>query len=1355
MSFLDLRSEIIHHNHLFSLLASIFSFIFIAGLLLLLSITIIGDGRLVVIFTKSLEPSKQASASICSLLTFSWVTPIIISAFYRPLIIEDIWDLMVGNDSITLTKNLIQSRNSSHSFFTTLAQWFKHDLMHSSVWTIARSIAVFVPVLVINKIIDYVQFSTYPSNLAIFYALLFLASAIASSTANGQALWKGRQISLKARALIISEIHAKALRCKLAATEHNAMVRSSDTSSIVNLIGIDAFKISEAAATIHAVVGSTVTIFIGLVVLWNLIGYAALGGIFVVAISIPIHYFYAIQFNLNQNKLSRSSKIRQHLTSEVLINFKQTKFFGWEEKFFNTIRSVRNAELEYVNRGNFIGATSTIVRHGAPVLVSLFSLSIYVLFRGKELTFSVGFSVLALCNLLRAPLDELGNASISIVQSRVSFKRIQRFLEEEETDKYNQVNTFRRDKLSPYIGFENASFSWDEESADTFQLTNLKIDFKVGELTIIIGPPGSGKSSLLIALLGEMSLIGGKVFTPTNERRGRENIPQQLEGYSESFAYASQEPWVKNDSIRNNILFGNAFDEERYSATVQACCLARDFSLFDYGDQTQIGERGMKLSKGQKQRIALARAIYSRARHLLLDDCLSAVERNTVRKINDRCFAGRLMRSRTCVFVTNDKSLLKLASHVVGLTNGLVIRQGPPDEVLRPDELEPDKDPITEPPDEVEAQQIKRHVAGVNGIPITGTLAKADEKAQSYADMSTYQYCFSAVGRPRFWVRLIALFLIYELVYVTLTLCLYLWAKDGTVYGVSDFYFLIAYGVLCMFYTFGAFVRDSYLFKGSLRASKVMFETVLRRVLRAKPRFFDETPVGRLINKFSENMESVDQEFAGTILRLGESCIALIAVVLFPSIITPFFLIPLTVLSIILGIISNLYVKCARELRRLQVLTKSPIEDQFGEILAGIQTIRAYGSESRFLAASAMTVDENNRVSWLLWAVNGWIRFYVGLISNLLTFLSIIIVILLAQKLNSGLVGLALSYTLLLTPLIEQLVMSYAENIIAMDKIERIKTYQNIDQETQPIVYDNRPPPGWPYNGAVVIEDLSLRYAPGLPLAVKRLSLTIAPGEKIAIVGRTGAGKTTLASGFFRFLEAETGKILLDGVDISSIGLDDLRSVVSMVPRNPTLFTGTIRNNVDPFGGYSDDAVTAALAKVHLSSLPLDMPVSSGGTNISQAQRQLLCFARAVLREPKILIMNEAALPSSELTYQTQIEQIIRTEFPQTTVITVARRLRSIVDYDKVLVLDAGESKGFAHPHELLQTPRSVFRTLCEQTGHLEELEDIAMLAYLKKEAEGEEDEDEDGDDEDEDDIDVIEDDDDVDVDDDDDDDDE
>ncbi|KAK9458846.1 uncharacterized protein V1516DRAFT_123729 [Lipomyces oligophaga] len=1439
---ISFRSAIIHPSHWLVDASSVIDF-FLTTFLLCLGLAMSPANKPIYIEAHhGYGPNLSASASIAGLMSFQWAQPIISKGRRKILTIEDLWDLCDGDRSGKILKGFRRELKTA-SFLVALLRYFKFQLFLALSWSIFHSLFAFVPSIVIRVILEYVEDpEATPRNVAWFYIIILFFSSFLNAMGNGQALWNGRQICIRIRAIIIGELYLKALRRKAAAIVSSDESEASegeaseheetDIGGIINLMAVDAFKVGEVAAYMHFLMGGLVMIILSLILLYRTLGVSAIAGAVTMISLLPVHLYISKIFGECQSDLMKATDKRVHKTNEVLSSIKIIKYFAWESRFYDNVNEARAEEMKRLKRRFLIWALSSIVWYGAPILITLVTFGFYTLILGYQMSTPLAFSSLALFNLMRIPLDQLAEMFTNMLQSKTSIERIAEFLREEETDKYDQVKVkVNPETGSPFIGFENATFTWGSSSeSHEFKLENLNIEFKVGQLNLVVGATGSGKTSLLMALLGEMELVSGSVFLPGVNKSGTEPKVDPETGLSESVAYCAQQAWLLNDTVRNNITFGNELHQSRYDAVVEACGLKRDFEILEGGDQTEVGDRGIALSGGQKQRISLARALYSSARHLLLDDCLSAVDSHTAVWIYENCITGPLMLNRTVVLVSHNVALtISGASHVIFLEKGRVAQQGTGQELVEAG-LFGDDDMIRAGASKAQSRNLSRSQSVANlkkqveiqqaieteieselqaqaeasnsssSMPGKDTkkpykLVVAEAQQTGTVKLSVYLTYLKSLGGVKFYIITLAAFGIFQYLNVGQSWWIRVWAqnmsspadlgdsidityasvkaiaKNATVKipaiislgvdkavampsqimtareitiqdlsGHSTEFYLGVYALFTFLFLIMCYIREAIVFSGSLNASKNLFENLLARVMRAKPHFFDATPIGRIMNRFSKDMEITDQEVAPVFVSLAHAVLTIIVIVIIVTFIMPMFVAGAVFIAFMFYMIVTWFLAPSREIKRMDAVTRSPIYQHFGETLAGITTIRAYGYEDRFLKENEERIDNNNRPFWSVWACNRWMSFRVDVAGSLVSFITGIFVIWSTGRIDSGLAGLSLTYAVMFTDSLLWFVWLYAINEMNMNSIERIEEYLYIDQEPAEIIHGSRPPAGWPSKGAITVENLSLRYAPALPKVIKDVSFQVKPSNKIGIVGRTGAGKSTIASAFFRFLEAETGKIVIDGVDIAKIGLYDLRSSITIIPQDPTLFSGTIRSNLDPFSTYSDEDVFRSLLRVHLiDDIPtandeailtvterhkrrvnmfydLDNPVTEGGNNLSQGQRQLICLARSLLRSPKVILLDEA---TASIDYNTdaQIQETIRQEFADTTIITIAHRLRSIIDYDMILVLDAGTVKEYAKPHTLLQQSDSIFRSMCENSGELEQLEELAATAFTEQTA--------------------------------------
>lgn len=1487
------RSALIHPRSTQAQILMVTSFVLVTVLALVALTSRKGNRAVVLEHEDGMEPSREPLASLLSLASFSWVDAIVWHGYRNTYELSAVWNLVPKDKAAAVIADFRQLRKTSRLAWH-LLKYFNRGLLIQSGWAVISGFLTFVPTMILKVFLEFVEDpESIPVNAAWFYIILLALASCVGAVANGQALWIGRKITIRLRAVIIGEIYAKALRRKAAAgtdtilgneksKSHDDTTKPSKTffglvtflgrkktsnrnppaipppvkgdsdsqvnvGTIINLMAVDSFKVGEICAYLHFLWGSTPVQFVmSVVLLYRILGYSSFVSIALMVGVMPLNLFIANQFTKTQKKIMAATDARIHTTNEVLQNIRIIKYFAWEVRFNQVVNEKRRDELKALRNRYILWTAAATVWFGVPLLITFFSFMIYTLVEKKPLIPSVAFTALSLFSILRIPLDQLADMIAHVQECKVSVDRIEEFLNEDETEKYTQLATNgRTENGDTVIGFDNAMLTWGNKDitksgeSKAFRMIDLNIRFAVGNLNLIVGPTGSGKTSLLMALLGEMTLIQGIVYLPgSHSKESLFEDPQT--GLTESVAYCAQQAWLVNDTIKQNILFAAPLDERRYKSVIAACALERDLEILDAGDQTLVGEKGIALSGGQKQRISLARALYCNAKHVLLDDCLSAVDSHTSKHIFEKCIRGQLMRNRTCVLVTHNIALcLPAAAHVVCLRNGKISAQGSPDEVAASGVLGDDAVPSkpsskagTRVQSRVGSAESLNHqsstTANVQHDKVNGNIngsahqkpadstkqekdanLRTEAKAEGGVKKDVLKIYLKAMGPWYYWVLAVIVFIAQQFGSVVCNVWIRQWANsyqvrnamatstsDGSlrnnyVIGASNSfsgrclsggtcswnmpllskpadvgvasssndevnvsYYLSIYALLAVLYVLISMFREALIFWGSLVASWKLHQRLLESVLRAKFKFFDSTPLGQIMNRFSKDVEAVDQEVAPIAVGVIGCLTSVITIIVLISVITPGFLIAGVFITAIYFAIGAFYLRSSVDLKRLESVQKSPLYQQFGETLSGVTTIRAYGHEQRFAQDNLHRIDTHNRPFIYLWAANRWLAFRVDVTGALVSFFAGVFIILRINTIDAGAAGLSMTYAVMFSENILWLVRLYSVNEQNMNAVERLKEYMDVEQEGDAIKPDARPPGNWPSHGAIEFINYSTRYRSDLDPVLKNVTFNVQPGERVGIVGRTGAGKSSLTLALFRGLEAEEGKIVIDDVDIGLIGLQDLRESITIVPQDPTLFTGTIRSNLDPFGLFTDEEIFGTLRRVQLvggTTQPhrqsigsethevnegsdhnlsltktftnsrensnifesLASPVSESGSNLSQGQRQLLCLARALLKAPKVLLMDEATA-SIDYATDSKIQDTLR-EVKDSTIITIAHRLQTIIDYDKVLVLDKGKVVEYDAPWELISQEGGIFQGMCEMSGDLDVLTEEARKAGNKR----------------------------------------
>ncbi|EDL94263.1 rCG57643, isoform CRA_a [Rattus norvegicus] len=1116
----------------------------------------------------------------------------------------------------------------------------------------------------------------------------------------------------------------------------------------VNLMSVDSQKLMDATNYMQLVWSSVIQITLSIFFLWRELGPSILAGVGVMVLLIPVNGVLATKIRNIQVQNMKNKDKRLKIMNEILSGIKILKYFAWEPSFQEQVQGIRKKELKNLLRFGQLQSLLIFILQITPILVSVVTFSVYVLVDSANvLNAEKAFTSITLFNILRFPLSMLPMVTSSILQASVSVDRLERYLggDDLDTSAIRRVSNF--DKA---VKFSEASFTWDPDLEATIQDVNL--DIKPGQLVAVVGTVGSGKSSLVSAMLGEMENVHGHIT---------------IQG---STAYVPQQSWIQNGTIKDNILFGSEYNEKKYQQVLKACALLPDLEILPGGDMAEIGEKGINLSGGQKQRVSLARAAYQDADIYILDDPLSAVDAHVGKHIFNKVVGPNgLLAGKTRIFVTHGIHFLPQVDEIVVLGKGTILEKGSYRDLLdkkgvfarnwktfmkhsgpegeatvnNDSEAEDDDDGLIPTMEEIPEDAASLAMRRENSL--RRTLSRSSrsssrrgkslknslkiknvnvlkEKEKEVEGQKLIKKEFVETGKVKFsiylkylqavgWWSILFIILFYGLnnvAFIGSNLWLSAWTSDsdnlnGTNNSSSHRDMRIGvFGALGLAQGICLLISTLWSIYACRNASKALHGQLLTNILRAPMRFFDTTPTGRIVNRFSGDISTVDDLLPQT-LRSWMMCFFGIAgTLVMICMATPVFAIIIIPLSILYISVQVFYVATSRQLRRLDSVTKSPIYSHFSETVTGLPIIRAFEHQQRFLAWNEKQIDINQKCvfSWI--TSNRWLAIRLELVGNLVVFCSALLLVIYRKTLTGDVVGFVLSNALNITQTLNWLVRMTSEaetNIVA---VERISEYINVENEA-PWVTDKRPPADWPRHGEIQFNNYQVRYRPELDLVLKGITCNIKSGEKVGVVGRTGAGKSSLTNCLFRILESAGGQIIIDGIDVASIGLHDLRERLTIIPQDPILFSGSLRMNLDPFNKYSDEEVWRALELAHLRSfvsglqLGLLSEVTEGGDNLSIGQRQLLCLGRAVLRKSKILVLDEATA-AVDLETDSLIQTTIRKEFSQCTVITIAHRLHTIMDSDKIMVLDNGKIVEYGSPEELLSN-RGSFYLMAKEAG--------------------------------------------------------
>ncbi|XP_063232793.1 LOW QUALITY PROTEIN: multidrug resistance-associated protein 1-like [Bacillus rossius redtenbacheri] len=1319
------------------------------------------------------NPFPEDAASFLSKMLFLWLDPLMWKGFRTPLTTKDLWTISPENSSryvvpkfdkqwekvvrsagrptptnkASFSKlgnsiDFVESRPRNKRLASVLPAIFRtywSIYLLAAALKIVASALMFVSPQILRLLIQFVEVENYLWK-GCLYAVLLLLSTTLETFFLTHHFQKMYVIGLRIRTALISLIYRKALRLSSSAR------RDSTVGEIVNLMSVDAQRFVDVCLYISALWASPIEIAVALYFLWGTLGPSSLAGLAVMILFMPLNMVIANYVKNVQVKQMKSKDERVRLVSEMLNGIKVLKLYAWEPSFRQRVTRIRDKETRVLKQAVYLNSATAFVWTCTPFIVSLASFGTFVMLSDANvLDAQTAFVSLSLFNIIRMPLAMMPMLIISFTQVVVSIKRMNKFLNMEDLDPASVSHDLTQEH--PLV-VRDGTFSWG--SGEPPVLRNVELEVPEGSLVAVVGTVGSGKSSLIAAFLGEMDRLSGYVNT-----KG-------------SIAYVPQQAWIRNATLKDNVLFGKPLVSGRYSRVIEACALKSDLEILPGGDQIEIGEKGINLSGGQKQRVSLARAVYNDADIYFLDDPLSAVDSHVGKHIFDRVIGpSGMLKKKTRLLVTHSVNYLPEVDLIVVLKDGQVTEKGTYQELLDrkgafsefmlqyQQETEPD-DPDIVPDgvvfpgnlesklsgslphtwetasmdsrrsrntslsrqishDTLESNSIKQLGSGsLKGLMLdaeesanTGERLIEEEKAETgNVKWSVYSHYMRTMG-PLLCVLTIVFNVLFQGLLVGSNLWLSAWTNEyggGPMPpGTRDLY-LGVYGLMGVGQVVTTFVCDLCPRLGCWVAARVMHSVTLEGILHAPLTFFDVTPLGRIVSRFSKDVDILDSSLPQQLSDLIFCMFEVVATLFVISYSTPLFMSMIVPLAIIYIFIQRFFVASSRQLKRLESISRSPIFSHFGESITGASTIRAYSLQQKFEKESEETVDTNQMCYYPGMIANRWLAIRLETLGNLIIFAASLFAVLGRESVDPGLVGLSISYSLQVTGTLNWLVRMATDvetNIVA---VERLKEYADCKQEAPWENASEKVSQDWPSEGSVQFQDYKVRYREGLDLVLKGITFSIRGGEKVGIVGRTGAGKSSLTMALFRIIEAAGGRILIDGCDVATLGLHTLRSRLTIIPQDPVLFSGSLRQNLDPFDSVPEDALWRALELAHLKAFVKGLPaglaheVVEGGENLSVGQRQLVCLVRALLRKTKVLVMDEATA-AVDLETDDLIQRTIRDQFHSCTILTIAHRLNTIMDYDRVIVLDKGEVKEFDRPEVLLQDHESIFFGMAQDAG--------------------------------------------------------
>ncbi|XP_031156167.1 ATP-binding cassette sub-family C member 9 isoform X4 [Sander lucioperca] len=1362
----------------------------------------------------------QPFVNLLSKATYWWMNPLIIGAHKRPIELKKIGKLPIAMRALTNYLRLkdayedqrtAEDPNRPPSIWRSMYRAFGRPILLSSTLRYLADLLSFAGPLCISGIVKYlnktgsatplnkIKGDTYLGvyfmsttellqNTSVLAVLLFLALVL-QRTFLQASYYVTIETGINLRGALLAMIYNKILRLSTS----NMSMGEMTLGQINNLVAIETNQLMWFLFLCPNLWSMPVQIVMGVIMLYYFMGCSALVGASVIVLLAPVQYRIATKLADTQKSTLEHSTDRLKKTTEILKGIKLLKLYAWENIFCDSVEDTRGKELTSLKTFAFYTSMSIFMNAAIPIAAVLATFVVYHFINETGPTPSEAFAALALFHILVTPLFLLSTVVRFAVKAMVSVQKLSEFLQSDEigddswrngdtsvsmeagkkhlgvTKAINRKQPMRyqmdnyeqptRRQMRPTetedvaVKVSNGFFTW---GSNLSTLSDINICIPTGQLTMIVGQVGCGKSSLLLAMLGEMQTLGGSVYwskLPDNETVHEGNISKNRY----SVAYATQKSWLLNATVEENITFGSPFNKQRYKTVIDACSLQPDIDLLPFGDQTEIGERGINLSGGQRQRICVARALYQNTNIVFLDDPFSALDIH----LSDHLMQEGILKflqddKRTVVLVTHKLQYLIHADWIIAMKDGSVLREGTLKDIQTHDiELYDhwktlmnrqdhglEKDVQQDSQTTLERKTLRRAFYSREAKnQIDDEDEEEEEEEEDDDNMSTttnrrskipWRVCWCYMSSGGFFMAflMVSSKLLKHSVIVAIDYWLAIWtssktsqsagagqdvsngssladgiggnstfATPGTPQAEDDSYYLPVFITLCAAGITLCLITSLTVEFLGLSAATNLHHNLLNKIIHAPIRFFDITPLGQILNRFSADTNIIDQHIPPTLESLTRSTLLCLSAIGVISSITPAFLIALVPLAVAFYFIQKYFRVASKDLQDLDDSTQLPLLCHFSETAEGLTTIRAFRHEARFKQRMLELTDTNNTAYLFLSAANRWLEVrtdYLGAVI-VLTAAGAAIWSLRYGLHSGGLVGLGLTYALTVTNYLNWVVRNLADLEVQMAAVKKVNSFLGTESENYEGSMDaSQVPENWPQNGEIKIQELCVRYDPMLKPVLKHVNMFIEPGQKVGICGRTGSGKSSLSLAFFNMVDIFEGKIVIDGIDICKLPLQTLRSRLSIILQDPVLFSGSIRFNLDPERTCTDDRLWEALEIAQLKNmvkaLPggLDAVVTEGGENFSVGQRQLFCLARAFVRKSSILIMDEATA-SIDMATENILQKVVMTAFADRTVVTIAHRVHTILTADLVIVMKRGNILEYDKPETLLEQEDGMF----------------------------------------------------------------
>ncbi|XP_017768863.1 PREDICTED: probable multidrug resistance-associated protein lethal(2)03659 [Nicrophorus vespilloides] len=1202
------------------------------------------------------KTNPRENANIFSVLFFTYTLDMFRKGCKKNFEAEDLYEPLSADRSELLVGRLEKNWNKQKNpkLLRVLVRTFWPEYLYLTVLLVFMETFQILNPIALGHLLEYFKEDSEMSHDdALWYGSFVVVVNACNALLVNQYMIDSYHYGMRVRAACCAFIYRKALKLSGEALGEMA------SGKLVNLMSNDVNRFDYVSYFISYMIVSPFTLLVVSYFLWAQTGYWTLAGLIPIFTVFPIYSVMGCVSSRYRRRVAKCTDERIRLMDEIISGIQVIKMYTWEKPFGVIIRAARYAEINLVKklaycRGLFMALHLTTSR------CALFFTLVALTLSGTKLSPATVFIFMCYFNILSDSVSSYFCRGITeLSELSVIISRIDKFLHQEEHT-YNVCEDEKVQNLVSVI-FRNASVVIKQEKI----LSGINLNVNKGSLLGVVGTVGCGKSSLLKTILGENKVSSGDIFV------------------NSSISYAPQEPWLFSGTIRQNILFGQAYQEDKYQEVLKVCALDKDFHNMQGGDQCHVGERGISLSGGQKARINLARALYREADIYLLDDPLSAVDINVAKHIFDNCIK-KYLKDKTRILVTHQVDYLEDADEIIIMDNGEITSRGDFDSVANLMKAKRVKctEAVEEAPKETHHAQ---------SIPLKNDLLEQTSKGQIKGSL-LFKYLSSGNTFMFFFVAL--LFLLSQTFVSGLDYFVSYWVSSQ----YEDF--ISIYSILIFALLVISILRSILFFKLASWSSKKMHTKMFDAIVNTKMRFFNVNPSGRILNRFSRDLNAIDENLPRAIMDAAQIILNLLGALILVILSDVHFLIPVAIIGTIFMILRMIFLKSSKNIKRLESIMRSPVFSHLNATLQGLTTIRAYDAQNMLIDEFDQHQNVHTSAWYMYITASSAFGFYLDLICCIFTALVTFSFLELVQTSAIGKIGLAITQTTSLTGVVQWGMRQSAEVTNQLMSAERIFEYRQLpsekDKNNKPLILAN-----WPSDGKIEFKHLNMKYSEKSNLVLKDVSLSIDAKEKIGIVGRTGSGKSSIIQSLFR-LALIDGGIEIDGIDTQDIDLSELRKHISIIPQDPVLFSGSLRYNLDPFGEATDTELWRALEDVELKNTKLvsnlDIEVMDRGANFSVGQRQLICLARAIIRNNKILVLDEATANIDRET-DALIQKTIRRKFSECTVLTIAHRLNTIMDSDRILVMDSGQVIEFDSIANLLQNTKSHFYQMALAMG--------------------------------------------------------